>query len=117
MKSKKSAIWVLLVCVTCGVGKSPKEDRKEEELPPCQACKTVVSSFERGMAKTNKRHFGGGDTAWEEEKLGDYARSETRLVEVQEQLCGDVDRGASTFKVMPASSTFFHARVMLADVL
>ncbi|KAL1130167.1 hypothetical protein AAG570_013105 [Ranatra chinensis] len=46
-----------------------------------------------GMAKTNKRHFGGGDTAWEEEKLGDYTNSEVRLVEVQEHLCSDVDRG------------------------
>ncbi|CAB0018883.1 unnamed protein product [Nesidiocoris tenuis] len=45
------------------------------------------------MARTNKRHFGGGDTAYEEEKLGDYAVSEVRLAEVQEGLCADVKRG------------------------
>ncbi|KAK9503967.1 hypothetical protein O3M35_010417 [Rhynocoris fuscipes] len=89
----KPAVWLLLFCITSGFSKNPKDDKKEEILPPCQACKTVVNSFERGMSKTDKRNFGGGDTAWEEEKLGDYTRSETRLVEVQEQLCTDVERG------------------------
>ncbi|XP_014243710.1 cysteine-rich with EGF-like domain protein 2 [Cimex lectularius] len=77
-----------------GIEKPKNPDSKEaEKLPPCQACKTVVNSVQHGMARTNKRHFGGGDTAWEEEKLGDYAQSEVRLVEIQEKLCAEVQRG------------------------
>lgn len=41
------------------------------------------------MERTARNHFGGGDTAWEEEKLGSYATSEVRLVEIQEHLCED----------------------------
>lgn len=28
----------------------------------------------QGMEDTAKNHFGGGDTAWEESRLGSYAR-------------------------------------------
>lgn len=44
-------------------------------------------------SKTEKGKFEGGDTAWEEEKLGSYKKSEIRLVEIQEGLCKDVDEG------------------------
>lgn len=43
----------------------------------------------QGMERTERSHFGGGDTAWEEEKLGSYATSEVRFVEIQEHLCED----------------------------
>ncbi|XP_066995559.1 cysteine-rich with EGF-like domain protein 2 isoform X2 [Anabrus simplex] len=62
-------------------------------LPPCQACKTLVQSFKKGIERTARGNFAGGDTAWEEERLGSYTRSEIRLVEIQEKLCLDVDRG------------------------
>lgn len=45
------------------------------------------------MKKTAKGKFEGGDTAWEEEKLGSYATSEIRLVEIQEKVCSDVEEG------------------------
>ncbi|EDO45427.1 predicted protein [Nematostella vectensis] len=45
-------------------------------------------SLYQGMEKTVKANFGGGNTDWEERKLGSYARSETRLVEIVESLCG-----------------------------
>lgn len=44
------------------------------------------------MDETSKG-FEGGDAAWEEEKLGSYARSEVRLVEIQEKVCSDVEEG------------------------
>ncbi|XP_014253772.1 cysteine-rich with EGF-like domain protein 2-B [Cimex lectularius] len=47
------------------------------------------------MDRTNKKHFGGGDAAWEAEKLGNYAHSEVRLMEVLEHLCSDVVKGQS----------------------
>lgn len=45
------------------------------------------------MERTARGKFEGGDAAWEEERLGSYSRSEVRLVEIQEKLCADVERG------------------------
>lgn len=47
----------------------------------------------QGMERTKKGKFEGGDTAWEEEKLGSYATSEVRLVEIQENICKDIEEG------------------------
>ncbi|XP_018578048.1 cysteine-rich with EGF-like domain protein 2 [Anoplophora glabripennis] len=63
------------------------------KLPPCKACKTFVESFKKGLERTSKFKFEGGDTAWEEEKLGSYATSEIRFVEIQEKLCSEVRDG------------------------
>ena len=36
----------------------------------------------------------GGDAAWEEKNQGSgYAKSEVRFIEIEEDLCKDVDRG------------------------
>uniref|UniRef100_A0A0A9W637 Cysteine-rich with EGF-like domain protein 2 n=1 Tax=Lygus hesperus TaxID=30085 RepID=A0A0A9W637_LYGHE len=89
-----SFVLVFLICLlVSGEPNDKKPPPESEQLPPCQACRTVVNSFIEGMLKTNKKHFGGGDTAYEEEKLGDYVISEVRLAEVQEFLCSDVKRG------------------------
>lgn len=66
---------------------------KAEKLPPCKACSVLVQSFNTGMEKTSRGKFEGGDTAYEEAKLGSYKYSEVRLVEIQEQLCQDIVRG------------------------
>lgn len=47
----------------------------------------------QGLEKTSRGKFEGGDSAWEEDKLGSYSRSEIRLIEIQESLCKDVERG------------------------
>lgn len=47
----------------------------------------------QGIKRTEKGKYEGGDTAWEEEKLGSYATSEIRLVEIQEKVCSDVEEG------------------------
>ncbi|XP_020907281.1 cysteine-rich with EGF-like domain protein 2 [Exaiptasia diaphana] len=60
-----------------------KRDLKEQ----CKTCKDIVDAFYKGMEKTIKANFGGGNTAWEERALGSYAKSETRLVEIMEGLC------------------------------
>ncbi|VDM54463.1 unnamed protein product [Angiostrongylus costaricensis] len=41
----------------------------------------------RGLRKTARNHFAGGDTAWEERNLGKYATSETRFIETMEDIC------------------------------
>jgi len=74
-------------------GISEKESVKSAILPPCAACKVLTDSFKKGMERTRRSKFEGGDTAWEEEKLGKYATSEIRLTEVQEHLCEEVSRG------------------------
>ncbi|KAH8329125.1 hypothetical protein KR074_004083 [Drosophila pseudoananassae] len=56
--------------------------------PPCRACSQLAGSFKAGLERTKRGH-GGGDTAWEEEKLRSYKNSEVRLVEIQEKLCSD----------------------------
>lgn len=45
------------------------------------------------MLQTSTGKFEGGDTAWEEKKLGSYAKSEVRLVEIQEKICSNVNEG------------------------
>ena len=50
------------------------------------------------MEKTERGKFEGGDTAWEEEKMKSYKVSEVRLIEVQEHLCKEVDRGQRQVK-------------------
>ncbi|KAK9751881.1 TLR4 regulator and MIR-interacting MSAP [Popillia japonica] len=72
---------------------SSKDILRQAALPPCKACKTFTQSFKRGVDRTATGKFEGGDTAWEEEKLGSYARSEIRLVEIQEKICSDVEEG------------------------
>jgi len=76
------------------------EDEKSKEksmakLPPCSACSVLVKSFEKGLERTSRGKFEGGDTAWEEKNQGKgYSTSEVRFVEIQEKLCFDVDRGS-----------------------
>ncbi|XP_046384304.1 cysteine-rich with EGF-like domain protein 2 [Ischnura elegans] len=77
---------------------SPKDATQVEQLksltlPPCQACKVLVESFKKGMKATERGKYEGGDSAWEEERLGSYLDSEIRLVEIQEKLCSGVGKG------------------------
>ncbi|XP_042310208.1 protein disulfide isomerase CRELD1 [Sceloporus undulatus] len=58
---------------------------------PCQTCRDLASNFHKGLERTQRENFGGGNTAWEEEKLAKYANSETRLLEVLEAVCATSD--------------------------
>lgn len=50
-------------------------------------------TYLKGLERTASGKFEGGDAAWEEAKQGSYARSEVRLVEIQEKICADVIEG------------------------
>jgi hypothetical protein len=52
------------------------------------------------MERTARGKFEGGDAAWEEERLGSYSRSEVRLVEIQEKLCTNVERGKDQVRII-----------------
>ena len=47
----------------------------------------------QGIEKTSRGKFEGGDSSWEEDKLGSYKNSEIRLIEIQEKLCKEVKHG------------------------
>ncbi|KAF2367310.1 protein of unknown function DUF3456 [Trinorchestia longiramus] len=71
---------------------SEKESQKSAKLPPCAACRMLTDSFKKGLERTSRSKFEGGDAAWEEEKMGSYKTSEVRLIEIQEHLCSEVER-------------------------
>ena len=76
------------------VQKALKEEKKTTKLPPCSACSSLVQSFNKGLERTERGKFEGGDAAWEEKNQGKgYSTSEVRFVEIQEKLCYDVSRG------------------------
>lgn len=83
--------YILYVTHVSAVSK--QEQLRQNKFPPCRACKTFIESFKKGMEKTERGKFEGGDAAWEEEKLGSYSGSEIRLVEIQEYVCSDVEEG------------------------
>ncbi|XP_028407866.1 cysteine-rich with EGF-like domain protein 2-B isoform X2 [Dendronephthya gigantea] len=43
------------------------------------------------MDRTSGHNFGGGNTDWEERRLGSWADSETRLVDIMENLCSSTE--------------------------
>ncbi|GJQ68014.1 hypothetical protein Trydic_g10659 [Trypoxylus dichotomus] len=69
-KHTLTTVWFLLLTLNLSVGSGSEKDiLRRAKLPPCKACKTFVQSFKRGVDRTAKGKFEGGDTAWEEEKL------------------------------------------------
>lgn len=86
---------VILSVIMSSIGCSKLDDEasKALTLPPCAACRLLTNSFKKGMEKTDRGKFGGGDSAWEEQKLGAYANSQIRFIEIQENLCKEVEHG------------------------
>lgn len=86
-------VVVIYLYFFCEVTKSKKlnpPDPKLNKLKECERCKLLTDSFNYWIEKTARSNYAGGDTAWEEAKLKSYARSEVRLVEVQEGLCSEL---------------------------
>jgi len=73
---------------------SPKKNMEEEAVRSrCSGCQTFVENFMKGLAKTANSKFGvqeqqNFEPRFRNEKLGSYAASETRLVEIMEGACG-----------------------------
>uniref|UniRef100_A0A8C1JP54 protein disulfide-isomerase n=1 Tax=Cyprinus carpio TaxID=7962 RepID=A0A8C1JP54_CYPCA len=76
-------VSVLVLCSLLSVG--------TVRTAPCQTCRRLTDRFIKGLEQTANKNFGGGNTAWEEEKLAKYARSETRLLEIVEAACDKTD--------------------------
>ncbi len=91
-----SRFLLILLLISLSRALDPPNQKKTSQtvqLPPCQACKNLVNSFVNGMERTARGKFEGGDADWEESRLGNYATSEVRLVEIQEKLCTDIAKG------------------------
>lgn len=76
-------VSVLVLCSLLSVG--------TVRTAPCQTCRKLTERFIQGLERTANKNFGGGNTAWEEEKLAKYTRSETRLLEIVEAACDKSD--------------------------
>lgn len=59
------------------------------ESSKCDTCKELTRRFNEGIENTVNSNFGGGNTHWEERKLGSFTFSETRLIEILEHSCED----------------------------
>lgn len=68
-------------------------DSASDQLEPCELCRMLVKSFEKGLDDTARGKHEGGDTSWEERNLKSYADSEVRLIEIQEKLCEGSTKG------------------------
>lgn len=88
-------------------------------LPPCRACKTLVGSFTKGMERTARGKFEGGDANWEETRLRNYAFSEVRLVEIQEKLCSEVSVGKNQVRYTTNKTILFksHLNILIFSVI
>jgi len=62
---------------------------KKKKVEKCQSCNNLVESLVKNLEKTAKGNFGGGNTDWEDRKLGNYLTSETRFEEIIEHICDD----------------------------
>lgn len=68
-------------------------DNPIEKSDDCESCVLLVKSFEKGLDRTQRGKHEGGDTSWEEGHLKSYADSEVRLVEIQDDLCNELETG------------------------
>merc|ERR1712133_204127 len=73
--------------------KSTTQSRMEREaiISRCGGCKLFAEKFMKGLEKTSGSNFGQEKSDWEprftNEKLGNFAASETRLVEILDGVC------------------------------
>lgn len=73
----------------------------------CQACKIFVDSFKKGLERTARGKYEGGDAAWEEEKLKkSYKRSEMRLIDIQDGICKEKDYSIQCHHVAEKAEEF-----------
>lgn len=72
-------------------------DAKADIEKRCATCRSIANSFNEGIERTARLNFEGGDTDWEEKKLGSYSTSETRFIEILETLCKRTEYECNVF--------------------
>ncbi|CAG2176877.1 unnamed protein product, partial [Oppiella nova] len=66
----------------------------------------------QGVERTSRGKHEGGDSHWEESRLGSYANSEIRLTEIQELLCHELSAGKD--QVLTHTYIPFHTPLVLS---
>lgn len=89
LSHKKTLLVLFLWCELIGIEKIASI--KPNKLSDCKRCKVLTDSFNHWLDKTSRGKYEGGDAAWEEAKLKSYSRSEIRLVEIQENMCSELN--------------------------
>jgi len=97
MSFQKTVVFaaIFLWCQTSDFSDAKKnaKSRMEREaiISRCTGCKLFADKFLKGLAKTSGSNYGQEKADWEprftNEKLGNFAASETRLVEVLDGIC------------------------------
>lgn len=75
----------LLLATSWGLSALGKSNDKDPSK--CDVCRHLVEGFEKQLKRTARLNFAGGDVAWEEERKLSYATSETRFLEILEEVC------------------------------
>uniref|UniRef100_A0A915DA12 UBA domain-containing protein n=1 Tax=Ditylenchus dipsaci TaxID=166011 RepID=A0A915DA12_9BILA len=83
---KNSFTWLYLIFLLVNLCRALASTDKST-TNNCKYCQYLVRTFMEGLNKTEQLHFGGGNTDWEERKLGKFKTSETRFVEIMEYVC------------------------------
>ncbi len=78
------SLWCQLYA---GVGVTAIVDSEAKLSERCHYCHVVVLDFQEGFNATRRDNYGGGNTHWEESRLGAYATSEMRFMQIMEKLC------------------------------
>ncbi|CAK1551167.1 unnamed protein product [Leptosia nina] len=88
----ENKIYFWIIINIFAIPKIARSERNQNKLNECQRCEIYANSFKHWLDKTSRGKFEGGDAVWEETKLKSYARSEVRLVEIQENLCSEIKK-------------------------
>ncbi|KAL8593711.1 hypothetical protein ACOMHN_021893 [Nucella lapillus] len=70
--------------------KKPRSDKKQ--VPKCSVCQELTNNFKLGLERTKQKHYEGGNSQWEESRLGRYPDSEMRLVEATDEICAGASK-------------------------
>lgn len=88
-------VTLIMLCQTNDFSDAKKSAQnkmeKEAIMSRCSGCKKFAEKFLKGLEKTSGSNFGQEKANWEprftNEKLGNFAASETRLVEILDGVC------------------------------
>ncbi|XP_033105508.1 protein disulfide isomerase Creld2-like [Anneissia japonica] len=82
-----SLATILIFAFLCQSSYSAGKNKKKGITKKCRTCRNFVEGFQEGITRTSRYNFGGGDVDWEEKKLGTYQTSETRFIEITDNIC------------------------------
>jgi hypothetical protein len=80
-------LFLTMTGIGIGIGSASASGSATKVSTMCRTCESFVGNFEKGLQRTLRGNYGGGNTAWEDRKLGNWATSETRFEEIMDNIC------------------------------